>query len=492
MAHRVKPPPQVPLSERLHSLLQPPVTALLDDPRLWLPAEPFGFQLEGIQFLTSRWAALLADEMGLGKTMQAIVAVRLLLRAGQIRCCLVVCPKPLVTNWLREFDRWAEEIPVAALDGDAWIRRHRWLHDPRPVKLASYESLLRDEELLAKGCLRFDLVVLDEAQRIKNRDSKTASAVRRLKRGRSWALTGTPVENRPAELANLLEFVHNRRLPDDAPPDQLKDALGGVLLRRTKQKVIGDLPSKRVHDAFIDLGPNQRESYACAEKDGVFRLNHLGSGVTIEHVFDLIRRLKQICNFDPVTGESAKAEFLSASLEEIIESDGKAIVFSQWVTTLERLAAWLTGFYPLLFHGQVPMRRREEVLAEFREKRDRPLLLLSYGAGAVGLNLQCANYVFLFDRWWNPAVEDQAIDRAHRVGQRNTVFVTRFLTPDTIEDRIAAVLARKREMFNSLIDEHDPLAGVGLSREDVFGLFDLQIRPQGNAGQPSALLRESL
>lgn len=478
------PPPSVPLKDRVHAVLQPPVSVLLGDSRIWLPFDPFPYQFDGIHFLASRWSALLADEMGLGKTMQTIMALRLLLRAGAIRTALLVCPKPLVPNWLREFSLWAEEIPVTVIAGDGWARRNLWLHDASPVKLANYESLSRDQELLGEREASFDLVVLDEAQRIKNRGSKTARVIHALRRKRSWALTGTPVENRPGDLASILEFVLRERPACEDRPDLLRDAALGILLRRTKEMVLSDLPEKMVRDVHVDLTPAQHESYVLAERDGVVRLNDLGDHITIEHVFELIRRLKQICNFDPATGESAKTQTLRCDLEEIAASGRKAIVFSQWVETLARLEKSLTDFRPLLYHGGVPARQREQVLARFRDDPDRPVLLLSYGTGAVGLNLQFANYAFLFDRWWNPAVEDQAINRVHRIGQKEPVFIFRMTTPGTIEERIAAILERKRELFAQLVEDHDPrssLESTGLSREEVFGLFDLRVRGRAAA-----------
>src|SRR5262249_11796840 len=158
---------------------------------------------------------------------------------------------------------------------------------------------------------------------------------------------------------------------------------------------------------------------------------------------ELVMRLKQICNFDPRTGQSAKLEQLQADLAEVADSGRKAIIFSQWVEPLEYLASELASFGPLQYHGRVPTRERQAVLDRFRNDRRKHVLLMSYGTGSVGLNLQFANYVFLFDRWWNPAVEDQAINRAHRIGQREPVFVTRFITPNTIEGRIAEVLEKK-------------------------------------------------
>ena len=470
-----QPPAGVPIRDKLLSLLQPPITQLLGTDRFWLPFEPFPYQVEGIHFLSESWGAILADEMGLGKTMQTVIAARLLLRGGSIGSVLLVCPKPLVTNWVREFALWAEDIPVAVIEGPTDKRHTLWRHDRRPVKLANYESLSRDAGFLTDNGLRFDLVVLDEAQRIKNFGSKTADAVHDLRRKRSWALTGTPVENVAGDLVSLLTFVHNDGHAIEDRPDHLKDEVGKVLLRRTKDLVMKDMPPRLIQDKYLDLTPVQRGRYDTAEREGIMQLNDLGDSVTIEHVFDLIRRLKQVCNFDPLTRESAKADQLLADMEEVVASGKKAILFSQYVTTLDHLADVTAHHNPLVYHGRIPQKQRDPVLAEFKESPDRPLLMLSYATGAVGLNLQFTNYVFLYDRWWNPAIEDQAINRAHRVGQKEPVIVSRYISPDTIEERIALVLEQKRELFNYLIDDQDnPDLGV-LTPDDVFGLFDLKI-----------------
>jgi SNF2 family DNA or RNA helicase len=482
-----KVPAGLPLRDRLQSILQPPIDVLLGDNRLFLPFDPFGYQYEGIGFLTSSWGAILADEMGLGKTMQSVMAMRLLLRSGMIRSALLICPKPLMSNWKREFSLWAEELPVAILPSDGWARRNFWLRDTTAIKLANYESVSRDEQIVLSAGVSFDLVVLDEAQRIKNQGSKISSVIQRIARKRSWALTGTPVENRAEDLISLLDFVHRRNSTPldgsaEARTDLLRDAVGEVILRRTKDMVMDDLPRRLTRDVFIDLGTKQREAYDLAEKEGVVRLGEMGEEITIEHVFKLIGQLKQICNFDPSTGESAKAEQLHGDLEEVVASGKKAIVFSQYVSTLEELGRRLAGYRPLLYHGGVAHHHRDEIIRQFREDADRPVLLLSYGTGAVGLNLQFSNYVFLFDRWWNPAIEDQAINRAHRIGQKDRVFVSRYITPQSIESRIAQVLEQKRELFSFLIDGHEPgQESLSMSAEEIFGLFDLRVRGKSQA-----------
>jgi SNF2 family DNA or RNA helicase len=229
-----------------------------------------------------------------------------------------------------------------------------------------------------------------------------------------------------------------------------------------------------IHDEPLDLTPEQRESYRLAEDEGIVRLTELGDGATIRHVFELVLRLKQICNFDPATGISIKLDRLEADLEEIADSGRKAIVFSQWVGTLKKLAARLERFGPLEYHGKVPQNRRDAVIQRFREDPNRHVILMSYGAGGVGLNLQFANYVFLFDRWWNPAVEDQAINRAHRIGVDGPVTVTRFLMLDTIEERIDRVLQEKRELFDIIFSGAEGHRKLGLTQEELFGLFRLK------------------
>src|SRR5438270_7306937 len=209
---------------------------------------------------------------------------------------------------------------------------------------------------------------------------------------------------------------------------------------RTKEVVATVMPQRIIKDVLLELDPAQRATYDLAEKDGVVHLNALGDTISVQHVFELVMRLKQICNFDPLTGESAKLERLTADIAEVAESGRKAIVFSQWVEPLEVLAKTLAPFGALQYHGRVPARERVPILDRFRADPGAHVLLMSYGTGSVGLNLQFASYVFLFDRWWNPAVEDQAINRAHRIGVKEPVFVTRFVTRETIEGRIADVL----------------------------------------------------
>ena len=478
---RIRPPRDVvKLEDRLAYLLQPPLENLLAAQSLNFPVRPFPYQLDGIAYLYPRREAVLADEMGLGKTMQTVVALRLLAHQGRVRRAMLVCPKPLVTNWRREFSQWAPELPVAAVEGNQAHRQWLWSRADDGVLIANYELVVRDREMIVSSGRTFDLIIVDEAQRIKNRSGATSQAICSLPRSRSWALTGTPIENSADELVGIFDFVSPGRLRPQMKPAVIRQAVSDHVLRRTKDQVLTQLPPKLFRDAELVLTPEQWAAYQRAEDDGVVRLSSMGAELTIQHVFELILRLKQICNFDPATGASAKLDRLEADLEECAASGRKAIVFSQWVDSIGKLSARLARFNPLEYHGRIASKQRDRIIEQFRNDSQCSVLLMSYGAGSVGLNLQFASYVFLFDRWWNPAVEDQAINRAHRIGASGPVTVTRFLAIGTIEERIDRVLAEKRELFHAVFDAQPASARLGLSRQEVFGLFNLRF-PDGES-----------
>ena len=477
---KIRPPRNIiKLEDRLYYLLQPPLETIFTNRSLEFPCTPFAYQLEGVGFLYPRHAAILADEMGLGKTMQAITTIRLLATAREVRQVLIICPKPLVTNWQREFAQWAPEIPVTIIEGNRKRREWLWNMTDTLVKLANYEIVMRDKLLLKKMESSFDLVALDEAQRIKNQSSATSRAIRSIKRHRSWALTGTPIENSSEDLCSIFDFLSPGTVRRDWKPRRLRQATEDYLLRRTKRKVLKELPPILYRDAQLSLTSEQMKTYQMAEDEGVIRLAELGGEITVQHVFELILRLKQICNFDPATDRSSKFERLFVDLEELVASGEKAIVFSQWVKSLHNLKRRLSSYCPLEYHGKIATKQRDDVIQKFRDDPRHQVLLMSYGAGSVGLNLQFASYVFLFDRWWNPAVEDQAINRAHRIGAKGPVTVTRFLTQGTVEERIDEVLRQKRKIFDSIFSDNETPKNAGLSQQEIFGLFDLRV-PTGS------------
>ena len=473
-ATRIRPPRDlVKLEDRLQFLLQPPLESLLASEGLHFAHHPFPYQLDGIAFLYPRQEAVLADEMGLGKTMQAISSVRLLVHHGQLQRILLICPKPLISNWQREFALWAAELPITVIEGPQARRHYLWQQKAALLTITNYETIVRDRDCLNELAGEFDLLLLDEAQRIKNSGSATSQAVNSISRKRSWALTGTPIENRADDLVGIFDFVMPGHLHSDMKPRELRSAVADHILRRTKDRVLTDLPPKLFRDADLQLTPQQRATYELAEQEGVVQLHELEQNLSIQHVFELIIRLKQICNFDPGNGDSSKLERLEADLEECAASGRKALVFSQWVETLDRLGDKLQRFKPLAYHGRIPQKKRNGIIEQFRNDKESSVLLMSYGAGGVGLNLQFASYVFLFDRWWNPAVEDQAINRAHRIGSEGPVTVTRFLTKDTIEERINQILEEKRALFDSIFGDDFTGKSASLSRDEIFSLFKL-------------------
>ena len=324
----------------------------------------------------------------------------------------------------------------------------------------------------------WDVVVADEAQRIKNHND-TSDAVKRLRRVRSWALTGTPIENREEELASIMEFVdHDGTSPLKRyfPGLELMNRHREVQLRRKKSEVLNDLPPKLETKLGIELGPRQRASYTKAEEEGIVYLKSLGAEVRVQHVLELITRLKQICNFDPVTGESSKLDDIKERLVQLTGQGHKALVFSQYASEtygVKAAAAFLRAFSPVMLTGDMPLEARSVAIERFRRRAEHKAMVISLRAGGLGLNLQEASYVFHLDRWWNPAVERQAEDRAHRMGQTVKVNVIKYSCAGTIEERIDKILERKQRLFDQLIDDVSLNLSARLSGEELFSLFGL-------------------
>jgi SNF2 family DNA or RNA helicase len=340
---------------------------------------------------------------------------------------------------------------------------------------------LRDSPVLRET---WDVVVLDEASRIKNRESSVAMACMRLPRKRRWALTGTPMENRREDLLPLLDFLTGepgRRARVSATMSGLKEQLHELQLRRKKEEVLTELPPKQVNEVVIELRPAQRAAYDRAEQDGLFRLQEAGAAVTITHVLELIARLKQLCNIEPVSGESAKLADISERLDTLVEEGHRALVFSQFTDDtfgIARAAEYLKEFQPLQFTGSLSANQKAVIVQRFLSEPRHKALLLSLRSGGVGLNLQAASYVFHLDRWWNPAIEDQADSRAHRMGQIYPVTVFRYICANTIEERIDRKLRDKRALFHEIIDDVSLDIASALNEKDLFGLFGLPSPPR--------------
>jgi SNF2 family DNA or RNA helicase len=420
----------------------------------------FPYQQEGIERLSRESCVLLADEMGLGKTIQAVAALRILHQSGGINGVLVVAPAGLVMQWRRQFREWAPELRLSTVIGSSNDRRRAWMAEAN-VYLVGYDTLRSDVWLKhpsSPGVREWTVVVLDEAQRIKNVASETTRAVKRLRRGRSWGLTGTPLENHLDDLVSILDFVAPGRFSPAAKAVGLRRLLGEVQIRRLRKNVLQDLPPKFASTVTLALTPRQVAAYRRAEEEGLIRLSALGRDVRITHVLGLILRLKQICNFCPETGESTKLTDLRVRLDSIVAGGEKALVFSQYADGrfgARRIARELAAFSPVLFTGDLDPQIRTARLAEFANDPRRHVLVLSLRAGGVGLNLTDASHVIHFDRWWNPAVESQAEDRAHRIGQERPVHVHSYLCGDSVEERVEEILQEKRMLFADVIDGVD-------------------------------------
>jgi len=470
------------LWKRLAHVLQPPTDLLLaaTGPLEW-PAALFPYQVDAVRTLLTRDAILLADDTGLGKTIEAIAALRILALQRRLQAALLVVPAGVLRQWRTELNSWAPELRVSTIQGPASERSWQW-QAMAHVYLVSYETLREDAGNHSDRWPRhrtWDVVALDEAQRIKNRDTDVSRVCKRLRRRRAWALTATPLENSLDDLASILEFV--TQSTQDAPSrlfsgPELIERQQTVQLRRRKADVLPQLPPKLTSTITLLLGPRQRAAYDRAEREGVYALQERGGEVRIQNVLELIGRLKQLCNADPVGGESVKLADLQQRLANLVSEGHRALVFSQFTDATfgaRAIAAHLARFRPLLYTGDLDLGQRETVIRRFREDASHAVLVLSLRAGGVGLNLQDASYVFHFDRWWNPSVERQAEDRSHRLGQSYPVNVYAYACEQTIEERIAAVLRRKRRLFQDVVDDVTLDLESVLTSAELFGLFGL-------------------
>lgn len=437
----------------VYALLQPPL--ILDQiENLFLPHDLFSFQKTGIQFLMGNESALLADEMGTGKTVQTVVAIRLLMQKGSANYALVVCPVSVLRQWDEHFRDWAPELLVTVVRGNQRTRALDWSM-PAHVYIAAYDTLRKDidENVLPRESMsKFDVVVLDEAQYIKNADSARAKAVRRIKASRRWALTGTPIENKIEDMVAIFDFLRPRYLtPYDLYPTGLRKKVAPYFLRRLKKDVLLDLPPIIRQEFWLELDNNQRNAYESVLSEGQAELGQLGKKVRKTDIFRVLNKLKQICNFAPNKDNSPKLELLIEQIETIVESEQKVIVFSQYISEgIEKIEGSIEKYgVSKIIGGQTD---RDYQVMQFQQTENIAVLIASVRAGGVGLNLQAASYVVHFDHWWNPAVMWQAESRAHRKGQNRTVNVYSYWVADTIEEKIYQTLKAKGLLFADIVD----------------------------------------
>jgi SNF2 family DNA or RNA helicase len=412
--------------------------------------------------------------MGLGKTLQTICVLAHFLERGSLQKALVVAPTTLLGNWQAEFERFAPKISVSIYHGP-----HRRLSDAA-VTITSYGTLRSDQDLLCEA--GFDLVVIDEAQNIKNPDSAQTRAVYRLAQvPYRLALSGTPVENRLLELWSIFRFLNpgllgNRKkfierfarpiefLGDDRALSRLRRTVAPFVLRREKSdpSIVPDLPEKIEKDEWCFLTERQAALYQQVVEE---IMKNIEGSEGIERrglVLKLISLLKQICAHPALyykhrTGkpeDSGKFLCLLEILHEIRGQKEKVLIFSQFRSMGELICHEIEKIFgqrPFFLHGGVPRKRREEMVAQFESGKEPFVFVLSLKAGGTGLNLVSATHVVHYDLWWNPAVEAQATDRAYRIGQKHSVMVHRLLTRHTLEERINELLLKKKDLAKSIV-----------------------------------------
>ena len=446
------------------------------------------YQMEGVQFLThvtdAGFGACLADDMGLGKTLQVIAWLAHLQHVGQLAegvgCALIIAPASLLTNWQQELARFAPQLRVALLHpyalgrADAQLLHSNpgWLTRRAHVALTTYGIATRESSLA--GC-NWAAVILDEAQAIKSPQSQRTQAILRLNAARRVALTGTPVENSLAELRSLFEFLNPgllgsekdfnamvRDMGDDYAP--LRRLVRPFMLRRVKSDpaLLPELPPKTEQPAYCLLTPDQARLYAREVEQLRAVLAEDNPQTRLALILPVLGRLKQICNhpaqylgesyYDPAL--SGKFQQLGHLAEQIRDAGECCLVFTQYRSIMPYLHDFLEGIFGmpgLMLHGETPIDERQRLVRQFQTSGGPSFFLLSLRAAGTGLTLTRAHHVIHFDRWWNPAVENQASDRAHRIGQTHPVFIHPLISVGTIEQNIHTMLHRKSAMADALL-----------------------------------------
>ncbi len=450
-----------------------------------------GYQREGALFACRAGRAILADEMGLGKTVQAIAAAEIAARWLGVERVLVVCPASLKHQWQEEAERFSTR-PVAVVGGGRASREAAW-SAPGFLKVTGYDAIHRDLEAIARWAPQ--LVVLDEAQRIKNWATRVAVAVKRIESPLALVLTGTPLENRLEELISIVQFVdqhrlgptwrvlHDHQVADEGSTrvvgyrdlDRLGESLGPVLLRRRKAEVLAQLPERRGKRLFFPLTDTQRALHdenleTVARIAAKWRRYRFLSDGDQKRLTIALQNMRMACDdaflLDGKTRSGRKAAEVDALLGDLLAEDGaKVVVFSQWVRMhellIERLEASGRGF--AFLHGGVPSGDRGALVRRFRTE-PACRVFLSTDAGGTGLNLQAASAVVNVDLPWNPAILEQRIGRVHRLGQTRPVQVFDLVAEDSIEQRMLGLLGFKRALFAGVLDGGEKEVRLGGSR----------------------------
>jgi SNF2 family DNA or RNA helicase len=464
-------------------------------------AQPEGFvgrlrdyQREGVGWMDFlrrfSFGGCLADDMGVGKTAQVLAMFetrRELRAAGQpVAPSLVVAPRSLVFNWKQEAERFTPQLRILDYTG---LDREGTDFNGYDVIVTTYGTLRRDAVRLKD--VEFDYVVLDESQAIKNAGTESAKAVRLLRGAHRLALSGTPVENHLGELWSLFEFLNpgmlgtagvfklagtGARNPDPESRALLAHALRPFILRRTKEQVARELPPKTEQTVYCEMAGSQRRLYNELKQHYRYSLlakvEKEGLGKSKIQVLEALLRLRQaachpgLLDAKRLAEPSAKLDVLLEQLAEVVGSGHKALVFSQFTSLLAIVRKRLEEAGMVYEYLDGSTRDRQARVERFQNDAGCPLFLISLKAGGLGLNLTAAGYVFLLDPWWNPAVEAQAVDRAHRIGQTRQVFAYRLIARDTVEEKVLELQKTKRDLAAAIIGQDNSLIR-DLKREDL-------------------------
>jgi len=447
--------------------------------------------------ISKGFGCCIADDMGLGKTIQVISLILKLKEEKKLKTpALVVCPTTLMGNWKRELNTFAPSLKTLTYHGF-----NREFSTNCDVILTTYAILRIDLEKFQKN--NWDILIIDEAQNIKNPSTSQTQAIKAIKANMKVAMTGTPVENRLSELWSIFDFINKgylgslvdfsknysipiERFKEITRAQKLKKAISPFMLRRLKtdKTIISDLPEKVVLDDFCYLTKAQVALYERIlnqSMDNIIKSdNKMGRRGAI---FKLITNLKQVCNHpyhylkhgDMSANASGKTQKLMDILTNIIDNNEKVLVFTQYKEMggiLENIITEELNQNPLFFHGSLNVKQREETIKSFQDDPDKNIMILSLKAGGLGLNLTSASNVIHYDLWWNPAVEDQATDRTYRIGQDKNVMIHRFITLSTFEEKIDKIIKDKRELANAAVFEGERTI-TELTDDEIYEIFSL-------------------
>lgn len=463
------------------------------------------YQQVGVKWLYNIYkcgfGGILADEMGLGKSIQLIYFIKEILKEKKDAKILIVAPTSLVYNWVNEFDKFGKELKYREFAENKNIRLQELTHiDDINVLITTYGLLRRDKELYKE--INFELIAIDEAQNIKNVNAQMTKVVKELHANTKVALTGTPLENSVLELWSIFDFIMPGYLANitsfnkkynlkDVKEEQLNilnnlnKQIKPFILRRKKKDVIKELPDKLENNIYIDLNPEQKKLYVAqlekTQKELDEILQNEGFKKGNFKILQLLTKLRQLC-IDPkiiyenYQGGSAKIENIITLVKDIIQNGHKILVFTSFKTALDILNREFTNnnISTYVIDGSVPSKRRMELVEKFNND-DTDVFLITLKSGGTGLNLTSADVVIHLDLWWNPQVENQATDRAHRIGQKNTVEVIKLITRGTIEEKILELQNKKKILSDKLIEGQDRDQNIisKLSEEDVKNLLSL-------------------